>query len=175
MSRSGYRGVKFKEPFVGIVRSVFDSPAFVQLSPHAVKLLMELAGQYKGDNNGDLTVAMSVMAKRGWKSRTTLWRCKSELIEAGFVHVTRIGHLPNTCELLALTWFPLDVSPKFDADAIHTFKARAYMANTPLPMPTIKEKLDWSRPNGDREDPKKRNPLSTAGTIGPSISPFVKH
>ena len=60
-----FKGSKYMEPFVGIVRSVFESPAFTALSPHACKLLLELAGQYRGDNNGDLTVAWSVVSKRG--------------------------------------------------------------------------------------------------------------
>jgi hypothetical protein len=91
---------------VGVVRSVFDSAAYLQLSPHACKLLLDLASQYRGDNNGDLTAAWSVMSKRGWRSRTTLWRCKSELVELGFVYVTRIGRMPNTCELLAAYFSP---------------------------------------------------------------------
>ena len=151
MARTKFKGSKYNEPFVGIVRSVFDSPAFLALSPHACKLLLELAGQYRGDNNGNLTVAWSVVNKRGWRSRTTLWRCKDELIQAGFVFVTRRGHFPSTCELLALTWFPLDVSPKFDPEALHCFNAKAYRVNTPLPTPTIKFKPDWTQPNGGRE------------------------
>jgi hypothetical protein len=155
MARPKFKGSKYNEPFVGIVRSVFDSAAFVALSPHACKLLMELVGQYKGDNNGNLTVAWSVVSKRGWRSRTTLWRCKAELIAAGFVFVTRIGHMPSTCELLALTWFPLDVSPKFDPEALHCFKAKAYRANDPLPMPIAKPKRDWTQPNGGRGEHEK--------------------
>lgn len=161
---SRFKGSKIDEPFVAIVRSVFEAPAFIKLSPHACKLLFELAAQYKGDNNGDLTVAWSVVSKRGWRSRTTLWRCKAELIDAGFVYVTRRGHMPSTCELLALTWFPLDVSPKFDPEALHCFKAKAYRANTPLPMPTAKPRLDWTQPNGGRPIDKKRAPLSTCET-----------
>ncbi len=155
MSPKPFKGSRYKESFVGIVRSVFESPAFVALSPHACKLLLELVGQYKGDNNGNLTVAWSIVKKRGWRSRTTLWRCKAELINAGFVYVTRIGHMPSTCELLALTWFPLDVSPKFDAGALHGFEARAYMRQTPLPMPTIRPKRDWTLPNGGRAPHEK--------------------
>lgn len=117
MSRKGFKGTKYNEPFVGVVRSVFAAPAFWQLTPHACKLLFDLMGQYRGDNNGNLTVAWSVVKKRGWRSRTTLWRCKAELIDAGFIYVTRKGHMPSTCELLALTWFPLDLSPKFDPEA----------------------------------------------------------
>lgn len=148
--KARYKGSRYSEPFVGIVRSVFDSPAFTALSPHACKLLLELAAQYRGDNNGNLTVAWSVVSKRGWRSRTTLWRCKAELIEAGFVYVTRKGHMPSTCELLALTWFPLDVSPKFDPEALAGFEPRAYLRHTPLPMPVIKQRPDWTQPNGGR-------------------------
>jgi hypothetical protein len=122
-------------------------------------LLFELVAQYKGDNNGDLTVAWSVVSKRGWRSRTTLWRCKAELIEAGFVYVTRKGHMPSTCELLALTWFPLDVSPKFDPEALHCFKAKAYRTNAPLPMPTVKPKRDWTSPNGGKLPGEKTRSL----------------
>lgn len=138
----------YNEPFVGIVRSVFESPAFTALSPHACKLLLELTGQYRGDNNGDLILAWSLMKARGWRSRSTLWRCKTELIEAGFVYETRKGRLPSTCALLALTWFALDVSRKFDPEALACFKPKAYRTSTPLPMPVIKPKRDWTLPNG---------------------------
>lgn len=159
MSRNKFKGSKYTEPFVGIVRSVFDSPAFTALSPFACKLLLELAGQYRGDNNGNLTVAWSIVHKRGWRSKTTLWRVKKELIEAGFVYVTRKGHMPSTCELLALTWFPLDVSNKFDPEAMACFEAKAYRKNTPLAMPEIKPKTDWTLPNGGREATLKTQAL----------------
>lgn len=121
-----FRGSKIDEPFAAVFRSVLDSQALADLSPHASKLLFELIRQYKGDNNGDLTLAWGIVSKRGWRSRTTLWRCKQELVEAGFVYVTRKGHFPSTAELLALTWFPLDVSPKFDQEALTCFKPKAY-------------------------------------------------
>ena len=155
MSRNKFKGSKYSEPFVGIVRSVFDSPAFTALSPFACKLLLELAGQYRGDNNGNLTVAWSIVSKRGWRSRTTLYRAKKELINAGFAYVTRKGHMPSTCELLALTWFPLVVNKKFDHEALACFESKPYRKNTPLPMPTIKKKIDWTLPNGGRDLPDK--------------------
>jgi len=159
MAKSRFKGSKIDEPFVAVLRSVLDSPAFARLSPHASKLLFELIAQYRGDNNGNLTVAWSVVSKRGWKSRTTLWRCKSELINAGFVYVTRKGLMPSTCELLALTWFPLDVSRKFDPEALHCFQPKAYRTKIPLPMPTVKVKPDWTQPNGGRGLPAKTNSL----------------
>ena len=159
MTRIKYRNSKITEPFFAVFRSVFESPAFTALSPHACKLLLELASQYRGDNNGNLTVAWSIVSKRGWRSRTTLWRCKHELIQAGFVFVTRVGHFPSTCELLALTWFPLDVSPKFDPEAIHCFKAKAYLVNTPVPMRATKFKPDWTQPNSGRDVASKTQSL----------------
>ena len=81
MAVNKFKGSKYTEGFTGIVHSVFECPAFPAfpaLSPHTCKLL--LAGQYRGNNNGDLTVAWSLVSKRGWVSRTTLWRCKAELI-----------------------------------------------------------------------------------------------
>jgi hypothetical protein len=159
MARAKFKGSKYSEPFVGIVRSVFESPAFIALSPYASKLLLELVSQYRGDNNGNLTVAWAIVSKRGWRSRTTLWRSKDELLQAGFVFVTRKGHFPSTCELLALTWFPLDVSPKFDPEALQCFKAKAYRDNTSLPMPSIKFKPDWTLPDGGREEPTKTQSL----------------
>ena len=153
MGGAKFKGSKYSEPFVGIVRSVFEAPVFTALSPHACKLLLELVSQYRGGNNGNLTVAWSIMKKRGWNSRTTLWRCKSELIDCGFIYVTRKGHMPSTCELLALTWFALDVSPKFDPEALACFTAKAYRIKTPLSMPAIKPKPDWTLPNGGRPTP----------------------
>lgn len=137
------------------MRSVFESPAFTALSPHACKLLLELVGQYRGDNNGDLTLAWSLMKARGWRSRSTLWRCKTELIEAGFVYETRKGRLPSTCSLLALTWFALDVSRKFDPEALACFKP----------------KRDWTLPNGGIT----AQSLVPAETMNYATSPRLKH
>lgn len=125
-AKKGFKRTKLTEPFVAIYRSVLDSQALSKLSPHACKLLFDLLRQYKGDNNGNLTLAWSIVSQQGFRSRTTLWRCKKELIDAGFIYVTRKGHFPSTTELLALTWFPLDVSPKFDPEALSGFVPKAY-------------------------------------------------
>ncbi|CAM8650649.1 hypothetical protein MCEMIEM13_01027 [Comamonadaceae bacterium] len=155
MKKKSFKGNHLNERFVAFPQSVLDAPSFFSLSGHAYKLLMDVASQYKGDNNGNLTAAWAVLKKRGWKSKTTLWRCKNELIEAGYLYVTRAGRLPNTCELLALTWFPLDVSPKFDPGALHGFEPKAYRPKAALPMPTIKPKTDWTLPNGGRDQVEK--------------------
>lgn len=174
MSSKGFKNTKYNEPFVGIVRSAFEAPAFCDLSPHACKLLLELMQQYRGNNNGDLTVAWSVVEKRGWRSRTTLWRCKAELIKAGFVYITRKGHMPSTCELLALTWFPLDVSRKFDPEALACFKPKAYLKSSPLPTSTPKQKIDWTLPNGGRDRDQKTEGLVHFGNNERAASPLLE-
>ena len=60
--------------FANIPHVVFESPDFITLSPYALKLLLELAYQYNGFNNGDLCASITLMIERGFKSRTTLKR-----------------------------------------------------------------------------------------------------
>ncbi|MEX2326317.1 MAG: hypothetical protein WD558_01175, partial [Pseudomonadales bacterium] len=55
--------------FAGIPRHVIQHPDYQALSGNAVKLLVDLAFQYRGKNNGDLTTAWHVLKHRGWKSR----------------------------------------------------------------------------------------------------------
>lgn len=136
-----FKGLKLNEPFVAIYRSVLDSQSLTDLTPHACKLLLELLRQYKGDNNGNLTLAWSIVSEHGFRSRTTLWRCKKELIDVGLIYVTRKGHFPSTTELLALTWFPLDVSPKFDPEALSGFIPKAYARQKIRPPSATKGRI----------------------------------
>lgn len=89
--------------------AVLDSQAYAGLSWPARALLLELAAQYNGANNGDLTAAHAVLKVRGWPRRT-LQRATEELETAGFILRTRQGgrHL---CNLYGLTWQTLDECP----------------------------------------------------------------
>jgi hypothetical protein len=84
--------------------SLLNSPLFIALSPHAVKLLIDVAAHYRGDNNGDLSLAWKLMKSRGWRSEATLHKAKRELLDGGFLYETRKGQRPNLCSLFALTW-----------------------------------------------------------------------
>ncbi|PLK47211.1 hypothetical protein C0V76_18440 [Uliginosibacterium sp. TH139] len=77
-------------------------------------LLLELAVQYKGHNNGDLSGAWSLMQRRGFRSKGTLTKAKRELMHTGLIVETRMGKRPNKASLYALTWLALDEQPKFD-------------------------------------------------------------
>jgi hypothetical protein len=125
------RGGSFGEHFVGIPRSAYNSPLFVALSPWAIKLLVDLGAQYNGRNNGDLSAAWKLMQPRGWNSETTLNKAKKALIAAGFIMEMRKGRRPNLCSLFALTWRPLNPSPKHDFGP-NGFEPYRYSKFTPL-------------------------------------------
>ena len=86
---------------------VMDSPNYRALSHRAVRLLMDIARQYNGSNNGDLCATFSVMKPRGWTSKDQLWKALEELEYFGFILKSRQGG-KHLCNLFALTWFPID-------------------------------------------------------------------
>ena len=58
--------------FITLPLSVLNGAAYLGVSAHARMLLFDLVAQYRGDNNGDLCAAFSMMKRRGWKSTHTL-------------------------------------------------------------------------------------------------------
>ena len=93
--------------FVSLPHSVLKHPAFATLTPRATKLAIDLATQYRGKNNGDLSMPLSQMRNRGWNSSDQLQKAKNELIKRGFIAVSRQGGR-NKCSLYAITWQPID-------------------------------------------------------------------
>lgn len=100
----------------------FHGAAYASLSISAKALLIDLATQLRakhGDiiNNGDLTTALKVLSQRGWKSDKTIRKAANELELAKLIIKTRQGHLPNLCNLYAVTWLPLNEDDKLDITA----------------------------------------------------------
>jgi len=110
--------VKSKPAYAGgfllLPNAVLHCVKFRQLSSSAVKLLIDIGGQYNGKNNGDLCAAWKVMKPKGWNSEATLNRAKKELLESGFISETRKGRRPNLCSLYGVTWQPLNPDPKLE-------------------------------------------------------------
>lgn len=97
--------------FAGVPNVVMDSAKYTELSVHSKALLLELAYQYNGKNNGDLTLTASLLGKRGFAS-STVSRCLNELKERGFIVVTRQGWKQRgKPTLLAITWQGIDDHP----------------------------------------------------------------
>ena len=100
-------GRQTTQPFLSLPHNVLDHDSFRTLSPRATKLLIDIAAQYRGYNNGDLCAPLSVMRKRGWKSSDQLFKARKELLDRGLILTSRQGGL-NKCSLFALTWFQID-------------------------------------------------------------------
>lgn len=77
--------------FVALPHAVLRSAELANLSAFALKALVDLLAQYRGDNNGDLCAAWKIMATRGWRSRDSLGKALGELREKDFIVTTRQG------------------------------------------------------------------------------------
>lgn len=75
-----------------------------------MKLLWELARQYRGTNNGDLSATAEMLKERSgtWASKDTLSRKLRYLEERGWIVRTRQGGRHIGCNLYAVTWWPVD-------------------------------------------------------------------
>ena len=124
--------------FAPLPFAVIRSQGFAHLSAHAVKLLIDLLGQYKGNNNGDLCAAWTIMQGRGWKSKDTLNKALKELKEGHWVEVTRQGGR-HKATLYGLTFYAID-DCNGKLDVLSTSSPRgAWKKNEPLPsMPKLK-------------------------------------
>lgn len=106
--RRKQKGRKSRGSFLAMPHEILNDDNFTSLSPRAVKLLIDVASQYRGDNNGDLCCAWSVMSKRGWTSNDQLYKARDELLSRGWIVITRQGQRPRLASLYALTWLPID-------------------------------------------------------------------
>lgn len=93
--------------FLMLPHSIMRSSEFGGLSPWDTKLLLELAMQYNGKNNGDFSAAFSQLSKRGWNSPGTLSSALKSLRSSGWILLTRQGGR-NRCSLYAITWWAID-------------------------------------------------------------------
>ena len=99
---------QIKERFAGIPHYAMKCDSYISLSYSAKALLLELAYQYNGKNNGDLIITHSWFKSRGFKSNTTMYKARDELYQKGFIVINAYGgksaggkKLPT---LYALTW-----------------------------------------------------------------------
>ena len=106
-NRRKHKGRRDGGTFVALPHAVLESETYARLGNAAVRLLIDLYGQYRGSNNGDLSLEWRKMERRGWRSKDTLHRAKQELLENGMILLTRQGG-KHQCSLFAVTWQPVD-------------------------------------------------------------------
>lgn len=138
-SRSKRNPVTVPGAWLPFSLELLKSRAFAELSPPALKLLMDLCAQLgmNAKHNGDLCAAWSLMQPRGWSSKTTLRAAMRELIAIGLVVETR-HHDRRRCALYAVTLWPLDCDlSKLDVKpgcfSFHDWAATSTRSEKPTP------------------------------------------
>lgn len=108
------KGRRERGSFAQIPASVLQSAEFHGITGEAVRLLLALAAQYNGHNNGNLCAALSLAKQYGFRSGDTLARAIAGLLEAGLIIRTREGMFQGAgskCALYAIAWKPIDACP----------------------------------------------------------------
>ena len=115
------RKTKYKVDFGGgrvlaLPYRLLVHPAFDNLSPKAIAVLIKLARNYNGRNNGDLSCTADMLAKGRPMDAKTLASALDELLEAGLIVRTREYRKGRErgmarCALYAITWAAIDECP----------------------------------------------------------------
>lgn len=109
-SRWRHTGRRTGASFVQIPHFVLESEQWGRMDPLALKLLLELARQFRGNNNGNFSATASVLKDRSssWSSKDTLPKKLRYLEDHGWIVKTRQGGRHLGCNLYAITWWPVD-------------------------------------------------------------------
>lgn len=124
--------------FVAIPHALWESENFKRLSARALKLLIDMYGNYNGRNNGDFCATISVMKRRGWKSKQTLALALDELLHYRLIVCTRVGNSETKRAYLYAVTF----------QAVDECEGKLDMAPTTAAPGTWKEaQTDWVEPD----------------------------
>lgn len=167
-SKSKRNPVTIKGPWFAMPIEFLRSRACASLSPHAVKLLLDMCAQLGPNSrrNGDLTATPSVMVSRGWNGRETLTAAVRELVDADLLVMTRRGN-KRCCSLFAVTLWPIDCDlSKLDVKpGCYTTQDWEKGSNEQKLQPTIEHPVTWNRPR------KNNSGVPATGHQKPVIDP----
>lgn len=110
-SRIKTKGRRESGGFLALPHAVLKTNDYIGLSTKSRSLLVDIALQYNGRNNGDFTVALAFMRDRGWKRQATIVEAVKELLNSNLIIRTREGQFQNPhsrCALYAITWQPIN-------------------------------------------------------------------
>jgi hypothetical protein len=102
--------------FVALPYVVLDSAAYRSVGHPARSLLLDIARQFNGHNNGKLVACAKYLKPLGWKSNDTVSRALRELVAVDLLIETRKGARPNKAAWFALGWYQLDIGGGLDID-----------------------------------------------------------
>lgn len=102
--------------FLVLPHIVIDSPSYRDCGYPARAILIDIARQFTGTNNGRLVACNRYLKPLGWNSHGTITRSIGELLDCGLLIETRKGARPNKAAWYALGWQALDVTDGLDID-----------------------------------------------------------
>jgi len=112
----GNRDKRDGRQFVPLPHVVLESPGYRLATYPARALLIDIAMQYTGFNNGKLVACAKYLKAKGWNSNATIVRARRDLIDCGLLIETRKGARPNKAAWFALSWLDLDQGQGLDID-----------------------------------------------------------
>jgi hypothetical protein len=92
-------------PFVQLWKWIIKTDEFAELTGSELKLLIDIASQFNGRNNGNLTLHA---VRSRWKSRSTTQSAKDGLLRKKWIVCTKHGGYQRGPDLFAVTWWPID-------------------------------------------------------------------
>lgn len=138
-NRAKDKGRRVSGSFTLIPHAVQDSANWRRCSGTGIKLVLDLARQYNGKNNGDLCAAMKTLRPCGWTRDQTVSQAAKEARHYGLLVLTRQGGL-NRANLYALTWHPIDdCGGKLDCAATRVASGEWRMDRAPFKRPRRKK------------------------------------
>jgi hypothetical protein len=151
------RECRSRERFARIPVSVLESLAVRELNHAALRVLVILASQWCGNNNGTLAITESYARRFGLCGRDTLYRSLRELEAHGLIVRTRQGmKLKNHFSLWAISWEDITHRDGRPLDTPEPKNNRRWLEWKPESVPKDREQCEGKRqPNGNaiiRED-----------------------
>ena len=122
--------------------AVLDSTAYTGLSFSARALLIDMARQLNGRNNGHLHCVFSWLAKRGWTSKATVVKARTELLNHGLIVVTRTGGLNCGASLYGLTWLAIGDFTKLDISQRNYYPGQWRLMDKPPTLIAVSKNAD---------------------------------
>lgn len=140
-------------PWVPMPLQFMASRACAELSPQALKMLLDLCAQLgpNASGNGDLSAAPSVMRARGWTGNATRQAALDELIAAKLVCVTRQGGR-RQCSLYAVTLWPMacDFSKLDHGPGAYSVNDWRGPKDEAASKPTTEKPATWATPRKNK-------------------------
>lgn len=153
--------------FIALPHQVIDTREQAAL-PHAARsLLILIARQYSGRNNGRLVATPKYLERYGWRSHNSTTRCLRQLSDAGLIIQTRIGTRPNRAAWYAITWQSLDHDREMDIEA-RQFRR---FSGTPLSPTTGIARTGIAPAMGIRTSPSIPTTGAMRADLGAALSP----